>query len=229
MSTREARHNANVDAWNIASALLRYPDEHLVAALPQIREEALATGIPHAKKVAELIDSWTGRDLIELQSEYVEVFDLGRSTSLYMTWHQYGDRRQRGLVLLKLKRAYQENGMFPVEDELPDWLPLMLQFAVTAPPPAGSDLLENWRAAIELVRKALHEQQRPQAVLLDVVSSTLSKLGPNVQAIVERLLAEGPPEEEVGLEPFGPGSEMPSAVFPTDQQLAPTGGFGKDA
>ncbi len=228
MSARKARQSVATDAWNIASALLRYPDEYLVAALPQIREAALAARIPHAKKVADLVDSWAGRDLIDLQEEYVEVFDMGRSTSLYMTWHQYGDRRQRGLVLVKLKRAYQEHGISPVEDELPDWLPLMLQFAVIAPPPAGSDLLENWRAAIELVRKALHEQDRPQAVLLDVVSSTLPKLGPNVQAVVERLLTDGPPEEEVGLEPFGPGNEMPSGTFPEVQQISPVGGLGRD-
>lgn len=233
MIGRKDRHQASAEAWNIASALLRYPDESLVAALPAIKQSALDQRIPCALKVAELIESWQamsslGRGLIELQEEYVAVFDLSRSTSLYMTWHQYGDRRQRGLVLLKLKRLYEEHGMAPVEDELPDWLPLMLQFAAAAPPPAGSDLLENWRAALELVRKALHDQDRPQAVLLDVISATLPKIGPNVQKVVEKLLAEGPPEEEVGLEPFGPGNEMPAAEFPTIPQFAPTGGLARD-
>ena len=218
-SARE-RHAA---AWRVSSALLRYPDESLLAALPAIRALALDARIPHADEVVALIDALRDRDLIDLQSEYVEVFDLGRNTSLYMTWHQYGDRRQRGLVLSKLKREFQGHGMAPVEDELPDWLPLMLEFAVLAPEPAGGELLENWRAPIELVRKALHDQDRPQAALLDCVSATLSKLGPSVREAVERLLAEGPPGEEVGLEPFGPGNEMPSGAFPFSQAVT-TGG-----
>jgi nitrate reductase delta subunit len=223
MSRRESAHAARVAAWSVASALLRYPDESLAAALPAIRETALAEKIPHAGDVAALIDAWRGRDLIALETEYVELFDLGRSTSLYLTWHQYGDRRQRGLVLSKLKREYMSHGMSPLESELPDWLPLMLEFAANVPDPAGVDLLEKWRAAIELIRKMLHDQDRPQAVLLDVVSATLPKLGGNVRATVERLLAEGPPDEEVGLEPFGPGNEMPGA-FANTELSALTGG-----
>lgn len=223
MSRRGLARERRVAAWRVTSALLRYPDELLMAALPAVRETALEERIPHADEVAALIDSWHGRDLLELQSEYVEVFDLGRRTSLYMTYHQYGDRRQRGLVLSKLKREFQSHGMAPVEDELPDWLPLMLEFAALAPEPAGGDLLESWRAPIELVRKALHDQGRPEATLLDCVSATLSKLGPSVREAVERLLAEGPPGEDVGLEPFGPDNEMPSGAFPFSQEPVTTG------
>lgn len=214
MIRRKPVREQRVAAWRVASALLRYPDEQLVAALPAIRDMALSLRTPGAADVAALAGNWLQRDLIELQSEYVKVFDLGRDTSLYMTWHQYGDQRQRGLVLSKLKREFQSHGMSPVEDELPDWLPLMLEFAATVPDPAGAELLESWRAPIELVRKSLHDQGRPEAVLLDSVSATLSKLGPSVRAAIERLLAEGPPGEEVGLEPFGPGNEMPSGAFP---------------
>ncbi|MBI4897563.1 MAG: nitrate reductase molybdenum cofactor assembly chaperone [Actinobacteria bacterium] len=224
MIGRKPNHEARADAWRIASALLRYPDQPLVAALPAIREAALAAKVPHATEVAGLIETWLSRELIDLETEYVEIFDLGRSTSLYLTWHQYGDRRQRGLVLSKLKREYMTHGMNPVENELPDWLPLMLEFAATAPEPAGVELLEKWRAPIEMIRKVLHEQNRPQAVLLDLVSDTLPKLGTGVRETVERLLAEGPPEEEVGLEPFGPDSGSLLGDSPFTEVSALTGG-----
>lgn len=201
-----------VATWQVVSALLRYPDEELVAALPAIREAVLAERIPEADQIVALIDDWSSRELIDLQTEYVELFDLGRQSSLYLSWHQYGDRRQRGLVLLKLKRAYQEHDMNPVEDELPDWLPLMLEFAAFAPDPAGVELLQKWRAPIELVRRVLQDKQRPQAALFDAVSATLPKLGSNLRESVEQLLAQGPPDEEVGLEPFGPGNELPSGL-----------------
>lgn len=224
MIGRRSKTENSAAAWSIASALLRYPDESLIKALPQIRAAVIESRIDKAEEVVELIDSWIGRNVIDLQQEYVAVFDMGRNASLHMTWHQYGDRRQRGLVLLKLKREFQQYGMSPVEDELPDWLPLMLEFAVRAPEPAGRELLEKWRAPIELVRSALHEQDRPQAVLLDIVSGTLSKLGPSIRDAVETLLAEGPPGEDVGLEPFGPDNDMPSATLPVAHSYAPTGG-----
>lgn len=210
MRRRSLSREQRVATWRVVSALLRYPDEDLQSALPTIREAALAERVPESEAIAALIDDWSSRELIDLQTEYVELFDLGRQSSLYMSWHQYGDRRQRGLVLLKLKRAYQEHDMHPVEDELPDWLPLMLEFAAFAPDPAGVELLQKWRAPIELVRKVLHDQERPQAVLFDALSATLPKLGSNLRETVEQLLAQGPPDEEVGLEPFGPGNEMPS-------------------
>lgn len=224
MIGRKPNHQARTDAWRVASALLRYPDASLVKALPTIREAALQEQIPHDTEIAKLIDSWLDRELIDLETEYVEIFDLGRSTSLYLTWHQFGDRRQRGLVLSKLKREYMTHGMNPVESELPDWLPLMLEFAAVAPEPVGVELLEKWRAPIEMIRKVLHEQNRPQAVLLDLVSATLPKLGSNVREAVERLLAEGPPDEEVGLEPFGPEGGSLLGESPFSEVSALTGG-----
>lgn len=209
---RAMEREQRVATWQIVSALLRYPEDELVAALPAIRAAVLDARVPEADRVVALIDDWSTRELIDLQTEYVELFDLGRQSSLYLSWHQYGDRRQRGLVLLKLKRAYQEHDMNPVEDELPDWLPLMLEFAAAAPDPAGVELLQKWRAPIELVREVLHERERPQAALFDALSATLPKLGSNLRETVEQLLAQGPPDEEVGLEPFGPGNELPSGL-----------------
>ncbi|MBI5309528.1 MAG: nitrate reductase molybdenum cofactor assembly chaperone [Actinobacteria bacterium] len=227
MRRRSLGLEQRVATWHVVSALLRYPDEDLIAALPAIREAAIAERVVEVESIAKLIDDWSARDLIDLQTEYVERFDLGRQSSLYMSWHQYGDRRQRGLVLLKLKRAYQENDMHPVEDELPDWLPLMLEFAAFAPDPAGADLLQKWRAPIELVRKVLHDQGQPQAVLFDALSATLPKMGSNLRETVEQLLAQGPPDEEVGLEPFGPGNEMPSGQS-APQMPIPTAAGGHD-
>lgn len=223
MRRRRVSHEQQVATWQIASALLRYPDEDLLAALPAIRAAALDGGIPQADAIAELVDQWSARELTELQAEYVEAFDLGRQRSLYMSWHQYGDRRQRGLVLLKLKRTYQAHDLSPVEDELPDWLPLMLEFAVAAPAPAGEELLQKWRAPIELVRKVLSDEGRIQAVLFDALSATLPKLGAGLRESVEQLLAQGPPDEEVGLEPFGPDSDLTS-MPPSPQMVGTTGG-----
>lgn len=202
------------DAWRVASALLRYPDEELVAALPTIRQALVDSKLPQRKEIVDLIDSWNELTPIELQEQYVATFDLSKKCALHLSWFQYGDRRQRGMVLLKLKRRYMEFEMFPSEDELPDWLPLMLEFAVDAPAPEGVSLLQEWRAAIELIRRGLTETESGYVVLLDLISATLPKLGANVREAVDRLIEEGPPGDEVGLEPFGPDNEVPSGFEP---------------
>jgi nitrate reductase delta subunit len=216
------KHDDRALVWEIVSAMLRYPSEELIAALPQIAAAARDSPIGDGEAIAELAERWQQADLTQLQADYVEVFDLGRSRSLYLSWHQYGDRRQRGMVLLKLKRRYREYGYGPVTDELPDWLPMALEFASVAPEPVGRDLLESWRAPIELIRRNLHARSDEHAVLLDAVSATLSKLGSDIQAAVTRLLEEGPPDEEVGLSPFGPDEEMLEGLPPSEMAGAET-------
>ena len=69
---------------------------------------------------------------------YVDAFDFSKQCSLHLTYHVHGDRRQRGLAMLKLKQAYRAAGFEPPGDELPDYLPLMLEFAALAPDDAGA-------------------------------------------------------------------------------------------
>jgi nitrate reductase delta subunit len=221
MLGRRQNEQAVRTTWSACSALLRYPSEQLVAALPAIREALDETGGRDRRELLEMIDRWSQTPLTELQERYVEVFDLGKRAALHVSWHQYGDRRQRGIVLLKLKRRYQEFGLSPIEDELPDWLPLMLEFAAAAPSPEGVSLLQEWRAAIELIRRTLHEEECDHAVVLDAISATLPKLGADIGVAVEKLVAEGPPGDEVGLEPFGPDNEFPPSGFETPDWSAP--------
>lgn len=214
MLGRRMNDETQRDAWRVASALLRYPDDDLVQALPTIHAAVADSNLPQKKEIVALIDSWMELTPIELQEQYVETFDLSKKCALHVSWFQYGDRRQRGMVLLKLKRRYMEFEMFPSEDELPDWLPLMLEYAVDAPSPEGVSLLQEWRAAIELIRRGLGETESGYVVLLDLVSATLPKLGANVREAVDRLIEEGPPGDEVGLEPFGPDNDVPSGFAP---------------
>lgn len=209
--------------WQIVGALLRYPDADLVAALPTIRDAATCERIPHAHTVAELVDSWSALPVGELQARYVERFDMHRSCSLDMSWHQFGDRRQRGLVLLNLVQTYQRHGFGPASGDLPDWLPLMLEFAAEAPGTAGRDLLVDWRTAIELVRRELTEMQAPEVVLFDALSDTLGPADRGLIATVERLLADGPPGEDVGLAPFGPSIDNEQPMMPPASTCAPGG------
>lgn len=201
-----------VHPLKLVSLLLQYPDGDLLAARDELCAAAteLAAG-PQADAVRAFVTWYRDVPADELQTQYVETFDFARRSSLYLTYHVFGDRRQRGMALLTLKQRYTAAGLEVGDAELPDYLPLVLECAVLAPE-AGLEILARHRESIELVRASLHAAASPWARLLDAVALPLPGLTKAQAAKVRRLAKEGPPDEEVGLEPFGPPEMMPAAA-----------------
>ena len=198
--------------YKLLSVLLRYPDAALVDARDEIREatEALPD-TPARRSLTEFGRYLDGAGPRELAQTYVETFDLHRRTSLYLTYYVHGDTRKRGMALLRLKRLYAAAGLEPATGELPDYLPLMLEFAALAPDGLGETLLREHRPAVELLRRGLDEGGSAYAHLLDALSSSLPRLSPLERERIRKLAAEGPPSEQVGLQPFAPPETMPEA------------------
>jgi nitrate reductase delta subunit len=140
----------------------------------------------------------------------VQTFDLGKRSALYLTFYSAGDRRDRGLVLLRLKRLYRAAGLPLESSELPDYLPVMLEFAAAAAPDHAELVLSEQRAALELILLSLREHHSPYADVLDAVCSQLGGLSATERLSLDRLIARGPPQELVGLEPFAPPEVMPT-------------------
>jgi len=190
--------------WKLLSVCLSYPDPELVAHLDELEEAA--GSVP---AVAPFL-SWLRRTpLPAAQEAYVRTFDFDRRASLHLTYHTHGDRRQRGLELVRLKRRYAEAG-FPLEGrELPDHLPVLLEFAALAPE-AGEALLAEQRPALELVRAALRAGGSPYAVLLDALCAALPKPTRAQLEAARRIAEEGPPSELVGLDQLGAPEAAPA-------------------
>lgn len=194
-----------MSAHGTLSRLLDYP----TASLWEL--EAADAGDSAPRAIRRFLASLEGLDLGELEREYVETFDFDRRASLYLTFHTYGDRRQRGLELVRLKRRYAGAGLTLAEGELPDYLPVVLEFADLAPEP-GLALLAELREPVELVRSRLRERESRYAPLLDAVVASLPALTRRQAALVRRLAEEGPPRELVGLEPAGVPAELEAGV-----------------
>ena len=126
-------------------------------------------------------------------------FDFDRRATLYLTYHTHGDRRQRGIELVRLKRRFAEAGLELEGGELPDYLPALLEFASLVPD--GHEPLAELRTSLELIRGRLHQRESRYAPLLDVVVEKLPPLTHAQQERARRLAEEGPPSELVGLEP----------------------------
>ncbi len=137
-----------------------------------------------------------------LAADYVATFDLRRRCCLYLSYYAYGDTRKRGVALLAFKRAYRQAGVELATIELPDHLSVVLEFAATTDLAAGRALLLEHRAGVELLRLALQDAASPYADAVAAVTATLPALRGDERQAVARLAAEGPPGEDVGLEPF---------------------------
>lgn len=189
-------------AWQLQSLLMSYPDEGLLDRRPLLRDAAATLPGPLGTPLRGFLDHVDRTPLIALATDYVATFDHRRRFSPYLTYFAYGDTRKRGMALLRFKHAYRTAGLLLDDSELPDHLAVVLEFAATGDAATGRRLLVEHRAGLELMRLGLHETGSPWRHVLDSVSATLPPLAGRDHDAVARLAAAGPPEEEVGLDPY---------------------------
>ena len=182
--------------WGVLSLVLQYPDAELVAAQDELERAAVGS-----TPIMRFLVWQRDVPLRVLQQCYVHTFDFDRRASLHLTYHTHGDRRERGIRLVALKRRYAEAGLPLTGNELPDYLPVLLEFAALAPD-EGEAVLNELRAPLELVRSRLHQVESPYADLLDALVDALPKPTKAQVDAALRLADQGPPTELVGLEPF---------------------------
>lgn len=187
-----------------SALLLAYPDEELLGRLDAVRAALAEVGVGPAP-VQPLADWLTGRPLHEVQSDYVQEFDLSRRHSLHLTYWTDGDTRRRGQALAAFKEVYRAHGcVLEDEAELPDFLPLVLEFAARVSPETGYELLQRYRPSLELLRLALRDDALPHEGIVALVCATLPGPSPEDRAAVQAMAGYGPPTESVGLDPADP-------------------------
>jgi nitrate reductase delta subunit len=177
----------------IAAWCLHYPDDELRRRLPLLREGVAE--FPDARGLRRVLDHQAKTPPQQAEQHYVEIFDTSPRRSLYLTWFVHGDTRLRGGALAELAGVYRAHG-FRVDAELPDYLPVLLEFAETVDPVAGERLLSRFRPAIELLHRNLVAVDTPYAFAVRAVLETV----PDSREL-EPVSAQ-PPTEQVGLQPF---------------------------
>ncbi|USQ86005.1 nitrate reductase molybdenum cofactor assembly chaperone [Streptomyces phaeoluteigriseus] len=210
----------------LCSLLLQYPDTELTAARPMLTAtvEALPPS-PAAEDLADFTAWLTGEETDDLERHYVEMFDLRRKSSLYLTYYLHGDTRRRGMALLTLNQRYKAAGWDIDGGELPDHLPVVLEFAALAGPGGGEAPLRQHRRGLELIHRALADADSPYRHVLAALLTLLPPPTEADRAAVAQLVAEGPPNEEVGLDPYGTygeGEFAPPGTFVPPMAAPPT-------
>ena len=209
-------------ARQAASLLLSYPDEELLARLPLLRASVSPLPAEFAGPLGRFLDHVETTPLGQQQAEYVETFDLRRRCCLYLTYFTHGDTRKRGMALVQFKHLYSRAGMTLSDEELPDHLAVVLEFSAIGDVVRGERLLTEYRPGLELIRLALEERRSPYAAVLQAVCATLPPVEAADRAAVLRLAQQGPPGEEVGLDPYGALPFAPPEFIPQPTASAPT-------
>ncbi|MBS4727054.1 nitrate reductase molybdenum cofactor assembly chaperone [Mycobacterium sp. SM1] len=205
----------NTQTVKLASVLLQYPTTALFDGLDELDAFAATTGPKPAREAFGRFLGWLrATPPNEVARHYVQTFDLRRRCSLYLTYHRYGDTRKRGMAMVVIKTAYRDAGFVPSDDELPDYLPMVLDFAALCP--RGERLLYGHRTDLELLRRALVAVESPYADVVTAVAAGLPPLGKFELSQVRAAWQSGPPSEKVGLEPFAPPEYLTGYGAPHD-------------
>ncbi|MCD9874761.1 nitrate reductase molybdenum cofactor assembly chaperone [Streptomyces guryensis] len=188
----------------LLSLLLQYPDPELTDARPALTSAVTALPpSPAATELTAFLCWFAGQEPDALARHYVEMFDLHRKSSLYLTYYLHGDTRRRGMALLALAQRYRATGWDIDGGELPDHLPVVLEFAALAGPGSGEAPLRLHRRGLELIHRALGDTGSPYRHVLGALLTLLPPpTGADLEAVAE-LAAQGPPAEDVGLDPYG--------------------------
>lgn len=154
------------------SALLQYPSADLKAAIPEVRTAIRAEGMLPESSIAELepllssLELW---DTIESQERYVELFDRGRAHCLHLFEHVHGESRDRGQAMVDLRERYLDAGLDPTTNELPDYLPLFLEYCSVLPREQALEQLAEPGLIIAALAKRLDEKESPYAAVLNAL------------------------------------------------------------
>jgi nitrate reductase delta subunit len=187
-----------------AAWCLSYPDEELIGRVPLMRA-ALAEFRGAGSDFDGVLDLLESSEPMEIQAHYVREFDLGRRHALHLSYWTDGDTRRRGEVLGSFKKTYRQSDILvDTHGELPDYLPMVLEYAALVDMNAGRELLIRYRASLEMLRFGLLRDDLPHARILQAICDTLPGKSPADEQAVMRMAGFGPPTEAVGLDPYDP-------------------------
>lgn len=153
--------------YAVLSALLGYPDEELIDALPMLRSLLNQEQAGHLAPILDLLAN--NPDLIQLQEQYVETFDSKPSHSLHLFEHIHGESRDRGQAMVDLRNEYIEHGLLPDTTELPDYIPLFLEFLSQIPAEKAAELLGDAIHILSRIQEKLARAQSPYAAIFQVL------------------------------------------------------------
>jgi len=193
------------------SLILSYPTLELQQAMPEISAVlASDTRLTAAARRAlrPLAEALSSQDIYELEEQYVMLFDRSRTLSLNLFEHVHGESRDRGEAMVSLVETYRDGGFDPVTSELPDHLPVLLEFLSTRAPADGRETLADAAHIFEALNTRLCRRESAYAAVFECLSQ-LSLAKVRQEAVAELLeQPEVDPEDLEALDEIWEESEV---------------------
>ncbi len=184
----------------VLARLLAYPNDTLRADLADMLSALDADCALTATRKIELLDLIEylaqGKTL-DLEAEFVDLFDRGRATSLHLFEHVHGDSRDRGPAMIDLTQTYEKAGLFLAPDELPDYLPVVLEFASTQPPKEACAFLGEMVHILNAIFSALQQRGTRYASVLGALIELSGEKAQAVAVVADEALDAAWEEPEV--------------------------------
>ncbi|MDH4150766.1 MAG: nitrate reductase molybdenum cofactor assembly chaperone [Betaproteobacteria bacterium] len=200
----------------VLAALLSYPDPGMREHLQEMREILRSEQAFSAARLAELenlIGNLADTAPMDVEAGYVQLFDRGRATSLHLFEHVHGDSRDRGPAMIDLAQTYEKAGLYLAPGELPDYLPVVLEFVSTQPPREARAFLGEMTHIFNAIFSALQRQGSPYASILGAL---LELAGEKAQAV--KLATEQPLDETWAEPPVFGGCSIKGQARPGEAQ-----------
>jgi nitrate reductase delta subunit len=216
----------------VLSVLLSYPDAAVQQAAPELAGVLATDGLLSAQQRAALLpllDDLTGTDLLDLQERYVGLFDRGRALSLHLFEHVHGESRDRGQAMVDLRDRYEAQGLEIAAKELPDYLPLFLEYLSVLPSAQAADELAQPGVILSALAERLEEKGTPYAapmrILVDLAGAggEAFEIAPADDPDDLAALDAAWEEEQIRFDaPVAPGTgECPQVAAMVDRMLTP--------
>ncbi|WP_038369430.1 nitrate reductase molybdenum cofactor assembly chaperone [Brackiella oedipodis] len=186
--------------FKVLSILLTYPEASWLQELPEIGAYIKQKHPDAFAKLSPLLDYLAQQDIITVQENYVATFDRGRRHSLHLFEHLHGEDRQRGQAMVDLLQVYQAHDVLPQAHELPDYLPLFLEFLALAPQELAQEMLDDAVHVIHHIGQNLEQDQSVYACLFTVLIALSTVPALPLQVAPVRDMDEA-------MQKFGPNAE----------------------
>lgn len=173
--------------------LLDYPDPSLREQLRALRDVLHGDRALSAERLAELdalLDRLLRQDPLDAEADYVQLFDSGRTTALHLFEHVHGDSRERGPAMIDLAQTYEKAGLFLAEGQMPDYLPVMLEFTSTQPPREARAFLSEMAHLFNVIFNALQKRKSHYAAVLGALLELAGETAKPVQIVADEPIDE---------------------------------------
>jgi nitrate reductase delta subunit len=202
--------------YRALAALIAYPTEALQAATGEIAAVLAEEGLvpaPRRAAIGDLLAELAGRDIYDLQERYFALFDRSRTLSLHLFEHVHGESRDRGQAMADLIALYRGHGFEPTASELPDFLPLFLEFLSLLPGNEAQALLAEPAGILQVLAERLVTRKSTYAAVFAALATLANAPaidGPDTSAEdPDDLVALDAAWEEAAVQ-FGPGEQIDS-------------------